>query len=501
MVVRLGEKMPSWGLSRWGGGSGLRFVPPDDEGFTLRGDKRRLVYKGRRRSHRFTILDDTAFEYDCILEREPESNVISLRMEGAEHFDFFRQPDFVTDPFLKGSYAVYKKEMLVGEGTGKLCHIHRPEIIDANGRRCWGDLSVVGNELRITIPEMWLSEAAYPVIVDPTVGTTTVGSQTHWNNVENESYDQLFIDTALAVNRFLLSETFNGAATAYVYAYDSDYYGRCKPVLYSDNSNVPLTRRSANEGTFDIAVGGGKPAGWRSTSFQTNTNIASGNYIWFGLFCDWFAPRFDFAVKCYWDFWDHLGTEIPNTYPVWSASWFYDFKLSMYFTYTSAQNYVRTITQGVSLTDSRILTGEYKRSVTQTAGANSLLGRIKTLYQTIRDLVIGGDSCFYPIWFFRSLNETLHTTDITNHLGAYYRGLFDNAEAGGEVKGGFAFFAKIVDSVYSAGAVFRGLILLVRIVAGVFIRDYLLGRFLKARSELEIKSAITREIIIESRIY
>ena len=175
LTVSLGDKAPTWGLSRWDG-KGLHFRPSDDEGFTLRGDKQRLVYKGRRRSHRFTILGDGAFEYDCILLREPESNTISLVMDGVERFDFFRQPDFVPDPFLKGSYAVYKKETLLGEGTGKLCHIHRPEIIDAKGRRCWGDLSVVGNVLRITIPEWWLSEAVYPVIVDPTIGTTTSGS-------------------------------------------------------------------------------------------------------------------------------------------------------------------------------------------------------------------------------------------------------------------------------------------------------------------------------------
>jgi hypothetical protein len=87
------------------------------------------VYKGWRRSHRFTILGNDAFEYDVILEREPESNVVSLTMEGAENFDFFRQPDFLKEPLLAGSYAVYKKETLIGEGTGKLCHIHRPEII------------------------------------------------------------------------------------------------------------------------------------------------------------------------------------------------------------------------------------------------------------------------------------------------------------------------------------------------------------------------------------
>jgi hypothetical protein len=142
LTVSLGEKVPAWGLSRWRGTGAssacLWFRPPDDEGFTLRGDRQRLTYNGRRRSHRFTILGDTAFEYDCILNREPESNVITLLMEGAERFYFFRQPDFIKNPFLKGSYAVYKKETLLGEGTGKLCHIHRPEIIDSRGRRVWG---------------------------------------------------------------------------------------------------------------------------------------------------------------------------------------------------------------------------------------------------------------------------------------------------------------------------------------------------------------------------
>ena len=74
--VTLGEKSPSFGLHRYR--QGLRFIPADDEGFTLRGDRNRIEYKGRRRSHRFTILGDCAFEYDCILHREPESNVISF---------------------------------------------------------------------------------------------------------------------------------------------------------------------------------------------------------------------------------------------------------------------------------------------------------------------------------------------------------------------------------------------------------------------------------------
>jgi hypothetical protein len=259
--VALGKYEPSFGLHRFK--QGLRFVPHDDEGFTMRGDKWRLLYKGRRRSHRFTILGDTAFEYDCILEREPESNVISLRMEGVENFDFFRQPDFVPDKYLKGSYAVYKKETLAGEGTGKLCHIHRPEIIDARGRRCWGDLSIIGNELRITIPEKWLGEAAYPVIVDPTIGTTTVGSQYKWdNNDPGEPLIDLMFEISIPVNKFLVSDTINGLCTAYAYVNSDDSEAGGRPVIYSDNGDKPQTRKSMNEGFFDFRVTSGKPKGW-----------------------------------------------------------------------------------------------------------------------------------------------------------------------------------------------------------------------------------------------
>jgi hypothetical protein len=416
LTVSLGKKVPAWGLSRWNGnlqnGDGLRFVPPDDEGFTLWGDRQRLVYKGRRRSHRFTILGDTSFEYDCILNREPESNIITLLMKGAERFDFFRQPDFLNDPFLAGSYAVYKKETLVGEGTGKLCHIHRPEIIDSRGRRVWGDLSVTGNRLCITIPETWLSEAEYPVVVDPTIGTTTVGSQTHWNNVDNESYDQLFFEVSLGVNRFLIGETFTGTATAYVYAYDSDYEGRCKPVLYSDNGNVPLSRKSKSEGVFDIAVTSGKPAGWRGTTFQAKETLAKGSYIWFGLFCDWFAPRFDYGAKCYWDFWDRAGDDILDTYPLWRADSYYDFKLSMYFTYTSAQNYTRTLTQGVKLAETRKLTASYKRSMSMNTNGITILGRTIDYYRKYINAVSVSDTLNRFRGFFRSVAEQVKTGDV-----------------------------------------------------------------------------------------
>jgi hypothetical protein len=385
LSVELG-KQPAWALRRWAG-AGLRFLPDDDESYTLRGDRRRLLYKGRKRSHRFTVLGDSSFEYDCILNREPDSNTVALTLEGAEGFDFCRQPDWLKDPLLAGSYAVYKKDTVTGEGTGKLCHIHRPCIIDARGRRVWGDLRVTGNRLLITIPEGWLADAAYPVTVDPVVGTATVGSQTLWDSDPPEPWEPLCFDCTIPVNRFLLSDKIDGPCTAYFYTYDNSdpYEGGC-PVLYSDNGNKPLTRRSANEQFIDFTVNGSKPAGWRSGTFRSAGAIAGGSYVWFGLFCLYlWYPRFDYGLGCYDQLWD--SETIPDTYPQKYLSPSENFKLSMYFEYSSAQNYVRTLTQGVRLSDSRKLTGNYLRSASVRGDNSAGVNRVTHFY---REHVAGG---------------------------------------------------------------------------------------------------------------
>jgi hypothetical protein len=127
-------------------------------------------------------------------------------------------------------------------------------------------LAVAGNELHITIPEKWLSEAAYPVIVDPTIGTATVGSQYIYWNEDNEDWYELMFELAIPVNRFLVPDTINGNCTDYVYTNSDDREAGGRPVLYSDNANSPFTRKSTNESSFDLRVIAGKPAGWRSAT-------------------------------------------------------------------------------------------------------------------------------------------------------------------------------------------------------------------------------------------
>jgi hypothetical protein len=440
LTVSLGDKAPAWGLSRWAGAgltssACLRFIPPDDEGFALRGDRRRLVYKGRRRSHRFTILGDTAFEYDCILEKEPENNVITLLMEGTEYFDFFRQPDFIKDPFLKGSYAVYKKETFIGEGTGKLCHIHRPLIIDSRGRRVFGDLSVTGNKLCITIPETWLSEAEYPVVVDPTIGTTTVGSQTTGPDPDNSYYDRPMLDSQMSLNRYTAAQSGGGACSAYVYCYYDDTDTFVTPCLYSDSNSKPHLRKSKNEHDINIEVYDytyngvrySKPAGWRNNTFEIEGSISAGQPVWFGVGPCWFTTRFDYGGVCYklWPDWESYPEDYDSSLPpvIEISSWdtYCTIKWSWYFNYTASQSYTRTLTQGVKLTDTRKHTAAYKRAMTMNAKGVTLLGRSSNYFREHLTVLNISDTASRFRGFFRSLTEQLQTGDFISYCREFLR--------------------------------------------------------------------------------
>jgi hypothetical protein len=480
-------------------------------------------------------------------------------MEGTERFDFFRQPDCVKDSFLKGSYAVYKKETLVGQGTGKLCHIHRPEIIDARGRRCWGDLSVTGNRLCITIPESWLSEAEYPVIVDPTIGTSTVGNLSTWEQDPGD-WVPLVNESCIPVNRFLVSETINGLCTAYFYVYsneESDSAGY--PVLYSDNNNTPLSRRSTQESRINLRVTSGNPAGWRSGTMRSNSSIASGSYIWFGLSTEYFwYAKFDYGSRLYRD--DNSGGLLPDTYPLYKATYYYDLKPSMYFTYSSAQAYTRTLAQGVTLLDTRNLAGVYQRNVTQTVrgtttakglawfyrniiqsvkntvilqGSPTLIVRlaeaVATLYgmragagfnrgmtdtavsgSTPRGMVMffrillgradGGDTTGGLVTRIRILRDTKPVGDETGRVGDYLRGLLVEAGNRAETRHEGDYYRTVEDTAHNEAVPLRHLFIFLRLLTGAYIRDYIIGRFLKSKEELVIKSPICREITLESTL-
>src|SRR3990167_10474814 len=146
--------------------------------------------KGKEELHAYPI-DDSTYEIEIVLNEKPLTNVFDFTIDGAENLDFFYQPELtqaeIDEGALRpenviGSYAVYHKTKAnhrVGStnyATGKAFHIFRPKAVDNDGNEVWAELSYADDVLSVIVPEKFLETAIYPVVVDPTLGYTSIGA-------------------------------------------------------------------------------------------------------------------------------------------------------------------------------------------------------------------------------------------------------------------------------------------------------------------------------------
>jgi hypothetical protein len=301
------------------------------------------------------------------------------------------------------------------------------------------------------------------VVVDPTVGTTTVGSQIPQNN-ENSRQSTLLYE--FGANKFLAKETFEGKCKAFVYmvAQNIMLYEYFTPIIFNDINEKPRFRRSKNEIEVDVSrhYFSSKnqilfyPTQWRSGEFYLKDRIKEGEYIWFGGYGKPFSPCFDYGGIFYKNWPELLYTREPGMYydedddewyedeGEWSLSpdfpndgneRKYNFLISWYFEYEPLlKNYVRTITQGVSLTDSRKLKADYKRSTTQTAKVNSACSRFETFYRNCAMTVSNTVNVGRFPEFFRLIADNIGLTVAKSESCSLTRVCSDNANASTENK-------------------------------------------------------------------
>lgn len=138
-----------------------------------------------------TPPEANGLEFEVILNEKPDTNVFEFSIQ-TKDVDFFYQGELTEEEIAAGcfrpasvigSYAVYFSDRGRGGSkytTGKVGHIFRPKIIDANGEWVWGELSVDVERgiLSITAPQDFLDKKAYPMIVDPTIGYQVQGAST-----------------------------------------------------------------------------------------------------------------------------------------------------------------------------------------------------------------------------------------------------------------------------------------------------------------------------------
>lgn len=196
----------------------------------------------KARLYKLEGFENGGFEFEIEFTQKPVSNIVEYTVQGKE-FDYFYQGELTPEEIEKGSirpenvigsYAVYhrsKKNNIIGEKeyrTGKAFHIYRPFAVDANNDKVWCELNIENNLMTVTIPQDFLDNAVYPVIVDPTFGYTSIGATT--------DADTGF--SILIITKFTLSET---GAVSSISKYDGSNSGTVSQlaVIYSENSGSP----------------------------------------------------------------------------------------------------------------------------------------------------------------------------------------------------------------------------------------------------------------------
>lgn len=178
-----------------------------------------------------------------------------------------------------GSYAIYRvfsNPLNYSNGydykAGKVGHIHRPKAIDASGNEVWCKLQIDTNTgiLSVTVPEDFLKDATYPVIVDPTIGYTKVGSA----NFETTS--DTFYAPTVGTGTLAISATVSAIS----------FYGYCessslgmKFAIYDSSGNLQTPQSS------ELTISDTTPQ-WRTQTFS-GPSLSSGTRYYPAAFFDW----------------------------------------------------------------------------------------------------------------------------------------------------------------------------------------------------------------------
>ena len=258
--VKIGGKtekfVPNINMQKWGDECWLNINHPDVVGLeteSVKDDKIELVIGDN--THRY-YEKEGKLEYEIELKKKPSSNTITLDLNFPDGLNFYHQPELTQQEIDAGdirpdnvinSYAVYwkKKNHILGQQnykTGKFCHIYRPEIIDSIGNKIWAELKYQNKQLIITIPQDWLDNAIYPIVIDPTFGTESQGGSSGSDAPLQASGD----------------DTPAGAGTLNtIHLYQFNEFGAGDDVkvgLYKDNAGLPGAQEGSESETQDIGT-------------------------------------------------------------------------------------------------------------------------------------------------------------------------------------------------------------------------------------------------------
>lgn len=292
------------------------------------------------RLHRFYPLDDDRLEWEIVIDAPPESNVVEFRIDYSEGLTFTYQapltPALIEKGYERpenviGSWAIYYAKSNNQYKTGKFAHIYRPELIDANGVRVWADLDIdpAAHRATLVMPSEWLATAAYPVIIDPTIGYTTTGaSLSGQDNLHAQLYQASASGNANPGTFYVWGHsTSGGNLTIWGGAYSSSGSGDTDPAGES--------ALHSSQATITVPDTEGTPQ-WNSAPI-TWTGITGGTYYWISVAS---VPDnrvyFDNGTGAVDRYADGTFSGMPNPWTSPSTGTDGDFRNSWYIDFTSA---------------------------------------------------------------------------------------------------------------------------------------------------------------------
>jgi hypothetical protein len=143
----------------------------------------------------------------------------------------------------------------------------------------------------------------------------------------------------------------------------------------------------------------------------------------------------------------------------------------------------------------------FNRGITDAAGIGSMMGGAALFFRTLFGLAGNGDSTGSFITRMRLIQDTETIGDETGHTANYLRGLFVEAGSIAETTRRGEYYRIQQDTAGSEAVPLRHLFIFLRLLTTAYIRDYIIGRFLKSKEELVIKSPVCREITLESTLH
>src|ERR1017187_1482430 len=320
---------------------------------TTEGDK--ILWKGDKvEAHFYDFADSSehpegASEFEVVLKKKPKTNVVHFSLVDKD-VDYFYQPPLTdekledgqtateTDIFDKdgnsvfhrpdnvvGSYAVYAKTPKTNwtggkeYKCGKVGHIYRPLVTDANGSTTWATLNIQNGVMNITVPQSFLDKGVYPVVVDPTFGNTTTGGAQH---------------AMYSGSIFTNGDVYAGAAGTGVsmsmYAVYSTATSNVQMAIYDTASPANYI---ANSKTNSVLIN--STARWWTANFISTPTFTASNY----------SLAYESQTTGCFGFYDTSGfndkyaSATFGTFPstvTWTSPYWGTIKWSIYATYTAA---------------------------------------------------------------------------------------------------------------------------------------------------------------------